>query len=150
VVKDAREEMAAFATLNPRDTAVIQQSFRNNINGNGTWTGEGTITLDRNQNDVIDYSFNSPQEQFAVFSEVYYDAGWKAFIDGREAPINKVNYVLRGLQVPAGAHKITFRFEPQDYLLGRQLTTIFQIILLALIAAAIFFEWRNNRKTAIA
>jgi hypothetical protein len=146
VVKDAKEEMAAFATLNPKDTAVIQQSFRNQINGAGNWSAQGTIKLDKNDNDVAAYSFNSNEEQFAVFSEVYYDAGWKAFIDGKEVPIVKVNYVLRGLQVPAGAHKIVFKFEPQDYLLGRKLTMIFQIVLLLLIAAAIFFEWRNSKK----
>lgn len=82
-----------------------------------------------------------------MFSEVYYDAGWKAFVDGKEAPIVKVNYVLRGLQVPAGNHKIVFKFEPQDYLFGRKMTSIFTIALLVLIALAIFFEWRNYRKT---
>lgn len=145
VVKSAKEEMAAFATLNPRDTAVMQQALRNNLKGAANWSGQGTIKLDKNDNDVVEYSFSSNEAQFAVFSEVYYDAGWKAFIDGKETPILKVNYVLRGLQVPAGAHKIVFRFEPQDYLLGRKLTTVFQIVLLFLIAAAIFFEWRNRK-----
>ncbi|WP_121355479.1 YfhO family protein [Flavisolibacter nicotianae] len=147
VVKDAKEEMAALATLQPKDTAVIQQSFRSNVKGNGNWTAQGSITLDKNDNDVVEYTFNSNEEQFAVFSEVYYDAGWKAFIDGKQTPIAKVNYVLRGLQVPAGAHKIVFKFEPQDYLLGRKLTTVFQIVLLLLIAAAIFFEWRKHNNT---
>jgi hypothetical protein len=146
VVKDAKEEMGAFATLNPRDTAVLQQSFRSTITGNGNWTANGTIKLDKNDNDIAEYSFNSSEEQFAVFSEVYYDAGWKAFIDGKEAPIVKVNYVLRGLQIPAGNHKINFKFEPQDYFFGRKMTNIFTIALLVLIAAAIFFEWRSSRK----
>lgn len=147
VVKDAKEEMAAFATLNPRDTAVVQESYRKQITGAGNWSADGTIKLDKNDNDIVEYSYNSNAEQFAVFSEVFYDAGWKASIDGKEAPIVKVNYVLRGLQVPAGAHKITFKFEPQDYFLGRKLTTIFTIALLLLFAAAIFFEWRNRKTT---
>ncbi len=145
VVKDAKEEMAAFATLNPKDTAVMQQAFRSKVTGSANWSQQGTVKLDKNDNDIIDYSFNSGEEQFAVFSEVYYDAGWKAFIDGKEVPILRVNYVLRGLQVPAGTHKIQFRFEPHDYFLGRKLTTIFSIALLLLIAAAIFFEWRNHK-----
>ena len=147
VVKDAKEEMAAFATLNPKDTAVMQQPMRSKVTGPGNWTAQGTIKLDKNDNDIAEYSFTSNEEQFAIFSEVYYEAGWKAFIDGKEAPIVKVNYVLRGLQVPAGQHKIVFKFEPQDYLFGRKMTTIFSIALLLLIAAAIFFEWRNHRKT---
>ncbi|HEY0039357.1 MAG TPA: YfhO family protein, partial [Flavisolibacter sp.] len=131
-VPDAKAEMAALASLNPRDTAVMQQAFRNQLKGATNWTAQGQISLDNNgnQNDIINYTFNSNEEQFAVFSEVYYDAGWRAFIDGKEAPILKVNYVLRGLQIPAGAHKIVFKFEPQDYFLGRKLTTIFTIALL--------------------
>ena len=150
VVKDAKDEMSSFATLHPKDTAVLQQSFRSKITGAANWTGTGTITLDKNDNDIINYSFNSNEEQFAVFSEVYYDAGWKAFIDGKEAPVVKVNYVLRGLQVPAGAHKIVFKYEPQDFYTGKKLTTVFTIALLLLVAAAIFFEWRNSRGTVTA
>jgi uncharacterized membrane protein YfhO len=148
VVNDAKEEMASFATLNPKDTAVLQKSFRDKISGATNWSAEGSIKLDKNDNDLVEYSSSSNEEQFAVFSEVFYDAGWKAFIDEKQVPILKVNYVLRGLQVPAGSHKIIFKFEPDDYFLGRKLTTVFTIALLLLFAAAIFFEWRNRRIAA--
>ncbi|NTS42205.1 YfhO family protein [Flavisolibacter sp. BT320] len=145
IVKDAKEEMAAFATLNPKDIAVMQQSFSRQVQGS-SWSGEGNISLLKNYHDSITYQFNSNSPQFAVFSEVYYDAGWKAYIGDKEAPIVKVNYVLRGLQIPAGTHQISFRFEPQGYYTGRTLTAVFQYLLLAIIAFAIFMEWRTSRK----
>ncbi len=98
----------------------------------------------KNENDKINYSFSAASNQFAVFSEIYYKAGWKAFIDGQEAPIVRVNYVLRGLAVPSGQHNIEFRFEPQGYLTGRSLTTVASIILVLLLGLGIFLEWRNR------
>jgi uncharacterized membrane protein YfhO len=99
---------------------------------------------------VITYTFNAASNQFAVFSEVYYKSGWKAYIDGKEAPIVKVNYVLRGLAVPAGKHDIKFEFKPQGYYTGKSITSIFSIILLVVFATGIFMEWRGRKETALA
>ncbi|MFY8166256.1 MAG: YfhO family protein, partial [Sediminibacterium sp.] len=60
----------------------------------------------------VNYQAKSDKQQFAVFSEVYYNLGWKAYIDGVETPIVKTNYVLRGLVIPAGNHTIKFEFKP--------------------------------------
>lgn len=59
------------------------------------------------------YEFNASGNQFAVFSEVYYPHGWKAYIDGKETPYCKTNYALRGLAIPAGKHTIDFIFDPE-------------------------------------
>jgi hypothetical protein len=147
IVNNAKEEMQALDNFNPADTAIIQVAYRNNLNNQSSWSGEGTIELVKNDNDVIEYRSNSNSNQFAVFSEIYYDAGWKAFIDGKQVPISKVNYVLRGVSVPAGTHTIQFKFEPGGYILGRQLTNIFTVLLLLLVAAGIFFEWRRQSST---
>jgi uncharacterized membrane protein YfhO len=72
------------------------------------------IQLVKNDNDVVTYTSDATTNQFAVFSEVFYKAGWKAIVDGKESPIIKTDYVLRGLALPAGKHNIEFRFEPQD------------------------------------
>jgi uncharacterized membrane protein YfhO len=106
-----------------------------------------SIRIEKYDHDVLNYTFNAASDQFAVFSEVYYDRGWKAFIDGKEVPIIKTNYVLRGLAVPAGAHKIEFRFEPASYIMGTRITSISQIILVVVFIIALYMEYRR-RKTA--
>ncbi|HET9430942.1 MAG TPA: YfhO family protein, partial [Chitinophagaceae bacterium] len=147
-VKNADAEMAALGEIDPRTTAVIQESHKASVPFEPQPDSAASIVLIKNDNDVIRYSSNSATNQFAVFSEVYYRAGWKAFIDGKEAPIVKTNYILRGLAIPAGKHLIEFRFEPEGYLKGKSLTTIFTIALVVLLAAGIFMEWRNRKSDA--
>jgi hypothetical protein len=148
-VKSPMEEMRALDYFNPRDTAVIQEQYKSRI-GNipTTFAGDGTIQLVKNDNDIITYKSTNASNGFGIFSEIFYDAGWKAYIDGKETPIVKVNYVLRGLPIPAGNHEIRFSFEPESYLTGRKLTTIFSFLLVALIIVGIFFEWKNKRLLA--
>jgi uncharacterized membrane protein YfhO len=100
-----------------------------------------------NDHDRVTYTCESATPQFAVFSEVFYDRGWKAFIDGTESPIVRTNYVLRGLAIPAGKHNIEFRFEPHSYSLGRTVTNICQLILLILLAGGLFLEFKKKEKS---
>jgi uncharacterized membrane protein YfhO len=125
----------------------VQESFKSSIPFQPQADSSASIRLIKNDNDIIHYSSASASNQFAVFSEIYYKAGWKAFIDGKEAPIVKVNYVLRGLAIPAGNHAIEFRFEPQGYKTGSKITSVFSILLVVLLLGGIFMEWRNQRKT---
>ena len=149
-VKDANAEMNSLGNYNPADTAVVQDIFKSSIPFEPVADSTAAITLVKNDNDIVTYTFNAASNQFAVFSEVYYKSGWKAYIDGKEAPIVKVNYVLRGLPVPAGKHDIKFEFKPQGYYKGRSITSIFSIILLIVFAAGIFMEWRSRKETALA
>jgi hypothetical protein len=149
-VKDAYAEMDAVGNVNPKDTAVVQDMFKSSIPFEPVADSNATISLIKNDNDVATYSFNAASNQFAVFSEIYYKNGWKAYIDGKEAPIVKVNYVLRGLAVPAGKHEIKFEFKPQAYYKGRSITSIFSIVLAVILVAGIFMEWRNRKQTALA
>jgi uncharacterized membrane protein YfhO len=66
-------------------------------------------------NDVITYEAKTKSTQLAIFSEIYYEKGWKAYIDNKEAPILKSNYLLRSLVIPAGNHSIKFEFKPASY-----------------------------------
>jgi len=144
-VKNADEEMQALDHFSPKDTAIVQESFKAFVPGQPQYDSTASIKLLKNDNDIIRYASQSRSNQFAVFSEIYYPRGWKAFIDGKETPVIKVNYVLRGLSVPAGNHTIEFRFEPQGYYLGRKLTSAASILLLILLAGSLFMQWRNTR-----
>ena len=144
-VPNAAMEMKALNDFNAAEEAVVQESFKSSIPKMPVPDSTATVKLDKNENDVVNYSFNASTDQFVVFSEVYYDRGWKAFIDGKEAPIVKTNYVLRGLYVPAGSHKIEFRFEPESYTMGSRITSISQIILVAVFLIALFMEFRRRK-----
>jgi uncharacterized membrane protein YfhO len=107
------------------------------------------IKLEKNDNDVINYTSQSAYNQFAVFSEVYYARGWKAFVDKKEMPIVKTNYALRGLALAPGKHDIEFRFEPQGYVKGRKITMIANIVLLALLVFTLFIGWRKRKTGSV-
>lgn len=143
-------EMNALGNYNPKDTAVVQDGFKPSIPFSPVYDSSATISLVKNDNDVVTYTSNAATTQFAVFSEIYYKSGWRAYIDGKESPIVKVNYVLRGLAVPAGKHDIKFEFKPHGYYQGKSITSIFSIILLVILVAGIFMEWRNRNQTALA
>jgi hypothetical protein len=137
-VNGADQEMAALDSLNLRDTAVVENIFKDKIPFMPVKDSSASVSLVENLNDKISYRFKSKTNQFVVFSEIYYDKGWNAFIDGNPAPYCKVDYVLRGMSVPAGEHMIEFRFEPKSYIMGNRISVWAAIITyLLLIAAAL-------------
>lgn len=95
------------------------------------------IQLLNNDNDVISYVSESKKARFAVFSEVFYSRGWKAWVDDRETRIIRANYALRGLSIPPGRHIIRFVFHPLSYYVGRQVQWMAIILQLLLVAGAV-------------
>ncbi|HZH95660.1 MAG TPA: YfhO family protein, partial [Flavisolibacter sp.] len=104
--------MNALSNFNPRDTAIIFAADKSSITATPANNSGGSIRLIKNDNDEVTYQSASTVNSFAVFSEIFYDKGWKAFIDGKETRIVRTNYVLRGLSIPAGQHAIRFVFQP--------------------------------------
>lgn len=148
-VDNADAEMAAIGTIDPGKVAVTQNTFKSIVTSQPQPDSTRKITLTKQDNDILNYTSESVGTQFAVFSEVYYAGGWKAFIDGKETPIAKVNYILRGIAVPAGKHAIEFRFEPSSYYKGKKITSVATIAMLLLLVAALLAEWRNRKKTTV-
>lgn len=146
-VSGANEEMQALDAFNARDTAIIDKDQQAKVTLQPVYDSSANIQLIENINDKITYKFNAASNQFAVFSEVYYPRGWKAFIDGREVPIVKVNYVLRGLSVPAGSHTIEFRFKPASYAIGDTISLIVGILSILLVIFGLYKEYTSFRNS---
>ena len=143
-VPNADAEMAALNDFHPADTAVIDQREKSKVAFEPQFDSLATIRMTSNLNDVVTYESNAASNQFAVFSEVYYPNGWTATIDGKEAPIAKVNYVLRGMSIPSGKHTIEFRFEPASYKTGNMITLIAGIISILLVLGGAWWLWKNR------
>lgn len=92
----------------------------------------------------LTYKYKATSEQFAVFSEIYYDKGWKAFINGTETEIYEVDFLLRGLKVPAGEGTIEMIFEPNSHKIGVTLTYISSLLIVLAIGGGIYLERKNN------
>jgi len=144
-VKDGNEEMKALDSVNVRDTAIVQQRFSSIIKFSPEADSAASIKLTENLNDKLTYQFSSATNQFAVFSEIYYDKGWNAYLDGNKADYCRVDYVLRGMPVPAGKHTIEFRFEPHSYATGSMISTWSALILYLLLIGAIVIEFRKKK-----
>ncbi|KAA2239138.1 YfhO family protein [Chitinophaga agrisoli] len=145
-VPNADAEMGALDHINPKDTVVIDQRYKADVKGEPAYDSTASIRLVANDLNKISYSYKASTPQFAVFSEIYYEKGWKAFIDGQQAPYARVNYVLRGMLVPAGSHTIEFRFEPASYYTGNKITLISYLVMFIALAGGIFISIRNQKK----
>ncbi|MGZ5189701.1 MAG: YfhO family protein, partial [Flavisolibacter sp.] len=142
--------MDALTTFNPKDTAIVFAKDKSLINFDSSSSDTtGSIQLVSNLNDLIHYTSNSNTQKFAVFSEVYYDKGWKAYIDDKETPIIRTNYVLRGLVIPAGKHNIRFEFHPESFYTGKSIAQVVAIVIWLLLLAAIANEFRKRKKVEV-
>lgn len=112
-VANADEEIASLGNFNSKKTAITDKRFESELAG-FTPSADSTakISLSKYQPNALAYTSNSQSDQLAVFSEIFYEKGWNAYIDGVLVPHVRVNYVLRALKVPAGTHQIEFKFEP--------------------------------------
>ena len=143
-VKDDAAAMKALDKNNPADTAIVEQDEKSKINSTPVYDSTAKIRLIKNDNDIITYTSRSNTNRFAVFSEIYYDRGWKAYIDNKETPIVRTDYVLRGLSVPAGNHTILFEFRPASFYSSKTIETIASAIVWLLILVTIFVSFKKK------
>jgi Bacterial membrane protein YfhO len=145
-VKGPVAEMKGLTGLNTKDSAVIDESFKPMITAFSPADSTSTIKQIAFDNDAITYESNSNSTNVAIFSEIYYK-DWFAYIDGKKVDVIKANYVLRALVIPAGRHKIEFKFEPKIFFVSKMVSGVASwfLVVLLLIAGVLLFKQKSDK-----
>jgi hypothetical protein len=153
MVNNADEEIAALGNNNLKNTSVVDKRFASQLEGKSFKISTGDqISLTSYAPNNLVYNYKSATEQLVVFSEIYYNKGWNAYIDGEEVPYFRSNYVLRALVIPSGEHSIEFKFEPRIWVIGERISLAASLILILLLIVGLGFEIkklmdRNNQSS---
>ncbi|MDA9768934.1 YfhO family protein, partial [Flavobacteriaceae bacterium] len=106
-----------------------------------------SIVLKMSKPNKLVYSTESLNDQFAVFSEMYYPKGWIAKVNGKETSIYSVNYILRGIEVPAGKNTIEFSFNPPVVSKGTKLRWMSAFLFLGIVIGIGYLQYRTKKST---
>ena len=144
-VENADREMEALMSLDPAREAVADQKFAEALgNPRGSLVPGDTLALVSYTPNKLTYRSTSATPSVGVFSEVWFPWGWKAAIDGKPAPLGRVNYVLRAMAIPAGTHEITMTFDPDSLHTTGAIAYASVSIIYLLVLLAFFVEWRRK------
>jgi len=130
-VENADEEIEALSDFDPATEAIVDRRFSEMLEGYSPGRDTASfIRLESYRPNKLEYVYRSSKEQVAVFSEIYYEKGWISAVDGERIPHFRVNYVLRGMLLPAGEHRVTFEFKPRSYFVGEKISLASSALLL--------------------
>ncbi len=145
--KNADEEMLAISSFPPKDEAIVDKQYSSLIDTKAVKGGvdtSATIKLTHYSPDDMVYQTSSSSSQIAVFSEIYYNKGWKMFIDGKEEPYFRADYLLRAAQIPVGNHIVEFKFHPVSYYAGEDISLAGSVLLVLALGYAGYAESKRK------
>lgn len=155
---DARGEIDALGTADLRREAVVRAGDVDGLPAQPRHSepascdagvepaGEASpINLTEYRPDYQKYEYTSGNDGVAVFSEIFYPHGWQSFVDGAAVPHFRADYILRGMNLPAGQHTVEFRFVPERFKAVNNITAIFSLIIILCVVAAIIFNRRCGK-----
>ncbi len=151
-VENPNEEILALNTLNPADKAVVNRNeFAGMINADAEALRRDSLSsimmehLNPYNPDKVVYRSKTAKEQLAVFSEIYYAPDWFAYIDGKPADYLRVNYILRGMVIPAGEHTIEFRNEAPSFHRWDKVSLASSLLMLLCMGGGLFYHYRRKK-----
>ena len=148
MVNNADEEIKALTGFNSKQTAVIDKRFEKDLSTfKMDYDSLASIKLTSYAPNKLVYESNASKAQLAVFSEIFYDKGWNAYIDGKPSNHFRANYVLRSMIVPEGKHEIVFKFEPKTVELGQNIALASSATLYFGLLVILGLYFYQNKKT---
>ncbi len=142
IVENAEEELAALGTTDLKITAVAEAGApRPQIEGSGVIE----LTEYRPNRLVYEYTLTGGTG-VALFSEIYYDKGWQAYLDGEPCDSFRADYLLRAMVLPEGTHTVEWRFRAPNWSLAGAITLICSILIIFALAITLFFRYYGCSK----
>lgn len=145
--EEVRARMTA-PSFDPRKEAVVEDSTYTPISVSAPASGWQVRITDHRIN-RIGLTVETPQAGLLVLSEAYFP-GWRASIDGAEAPVYRTNFVSRGIPVPAGTHTVDLVFDPPSFNRGALISVLTLLVCCGGIAASLWNERRSRQQTETA
>lgn len=149
IAENANEEMKLVGEINTKKEMVVDKSFASQLPSKLNPDTTARIALVKYEPNDLVYKFSSKTDQVAVFSEIYYDKGWNAYINGNKVPYVRANYLLRAMPLKAGDYEVEYKFEPTSYSLGNTIALTSSLLLILSILGYGFLLWKKNRQTTV-
>ena len=144
-VDNANLEMDGLGKLDLRHQAVADRKFKAQLGEAIVQDTASVVTIKAYEPNRLTYDVNSGKGGILVFSEIYYP-GWTATVDGEPAELGRVDYLLRAMQVKPGRHEVVLSFFPKSVNTTETIAYISYVILLLVVAGAVFMEYRRRQK----
>ena len=155
---DPNEEIGLLNKIDLHTTAIIGNDFawvRNqSLNEDDMFSENDYIKLSHYAPNELRFSFSTSSPKAAIFSEIYYPDGWKAWIEpagaygevhnghyqptdaAKQIDLFRANWMLRGALIPEGEGELIMRFEPESYAVGANISRASSILLILLLLAS--------------
>lgn len=143
VVENADSAIVNLPKIDTKTQAIVEKEYADFVAPNSTIDSAASVKLTSYHPEKLEYSYSAETDNNVAFSEVFYDKGWNAFIDNQPVDHFRLNYILRGLKVPAGKHNIRFEYDPKTFQTGSILAMTFGSIIYLLIGLSIFLWVRK-------
>ena len=142
-VNSPREEIEALGSTDLKRVAVVDFAQKPNVGPYAPIDFEGEIRLVEYAPNYLKYHYTASEDAVVIFSEIFYNKGWHAYVDGVEAPYFRADYVLRAMALPEGEHVVEWKFRAPKWNAVEGVTAAFSAVILLGLAVLIFVAIRR-------